>query len=107
MTAIADTGASDHYFTPRAPLLSINDRAPPTTIRTATGEIQTSTGAAVLAIPTIPTLLARSGHIMPGFTNNLLSLGKLCDADCTATIDKHQLEVHDKYGQKVLHGDRE
>ncbi len=58
-------------------------------------------------MPAIPTLLARSGHIMPGFTNNLLSLGKLCDADCTATIDKHKLEVHDKYGQKVMHGDRE
>ena len=37
----------------------------------------------------------------------LLSLGKLCDADCTATMDKHTLEVHDKYGQKILHGDRE
>jgi hypothetical protein len=58
-------------------------------------------------MPAIPTLLARSGHIMPGFTNNLLSLGKLCDADCTATMDKHKLEVHDKNRQKILHGDRE
>ncbi len=45
-------------------------------------------------------------HI-PGFTNNLLSLGKLCDADCTAYIDKNKLEVHNKDSHKILHGTRE
>jgi hypothetical protein len=73
----------------------------------ATGEARTSTGAAVLAIPGIPSRHARTGHIIPGFTNNLLSLGKLCDADCTAYIDKHKLEVHNKEGHKILHGTRD
>ena len=50
---------------------------------------------------------ARQGHIIPGFTNNLLSLGKLCDADCTAHLDKHSLLVNDKFGKPVLQGKHE
>ncbi len=81
--------------------------APKTTIRTATGEARRTTGAVVLAIPGIPSLHACTGHIIPGFTTNLLSLGKLCDADCTAYIDKHKLEVHNKDRHKILQGNRE
>ena len=106
-TAIADTGASDHYFTSTAPLLHINPSAPRTTIRTATGESQLSTATAQLGIPSIPMQHAQTGHIMPGFTHNLLSLGKLCDADCTAYLDKHHLLVRDKDGNAILHGVRE
>ena len=106
-TAIADTGASDHYFTSAAPILHINPSAPRTTIRTATGELQLSTATAQLGIPAIPTQNARTGHIMPGFTHNLLSLGKLCDADCTAYLNKHHLLVRDKDGNAILHGVRE
>ena len=101
-TAIVDTGASDHYFTPGAPLLQVDTAAPTTTIRTATGEAKSSTATAVLAIPSIPTLAARTGHIIPGFTNNLISLGKLCDADCTATITKHAITVYSPGGSPIL-----
>ena len=106
-TAIADTGASDHYFTTDAPLLDINPAGPRTTIRTATGEAKASSATAVLAIPAIPTLAARTGHIIPGFTNNLLSLGKLCDADCSAYLDKRQMVIHDNTGKEILKGIRE
>jgi hypothetical protein len=106
-TAIVDTGASDHYFRPGAPLLHIDPSAPCTNIRTATGEHRASSATAQLAIPGFPTVAARTGHIIPGFTNNLISLGKLCDADCTATLDKHTLRVRDKDGQCFLTGHRE
>ncbi len=53
-TAIIDTGASDHYFTAGAPALDFDPNAPKTTILMATREARTSTGAAVLAIPGIP-----------------------------------------------------
>ena len=106
-TAIVDSGASDHYFTSSAPLLHIDPSAPRANIRTATGEQRSSSASAQLAIPGIPTVAARTGHIIPGFTNNLISLGKLCDADCTAVLDKHTLRVHDKNGQCVLKGQRE
>jgi hypothetical protein len=105
--AIADTGASDHYFMESAPLVQIDGNAPITKIRTATGELKASLASALLAIRGLPTQQARTVHIIPGFTNNLLSLGKLCDADCTAYIDKNHLNVYNSHGQKILHGDRE
>jgi hypothetical protein len=44
--------------------------ATPTTIQTATGETKTLTALAQLAIPNLPTEHARTGHVIPGFTNN-------------------------------------
>jgi hypothetical protein len=44
---------------------------------------------------------------MPTFTNNLLSLGKLCDADCHVLLNKHALHVYNNAGTLVLRGDRE
>ena len=106
-TAIIDTGASNHYFTPNAPLSCIDSTAPHTTIRTATGETKTSTAFTCFALPThIPTA-ACTGHIIPGFTNNLISLGKLCDNGCTASLDKQNLWVRDDSGRIILHGKRE
>ena len=105
--AIIDTGASDHYFTSTAPLLHINMVAPPTTICTASGKACTSSATMCLAIPAIPTLHAHTGHIMLGFSNNLISLEKLCNAGCMATVDKNQLLVHDPHGNTILQGIRE
>jgi hypothetical protein len=106
-TAIADTGASDHYFTPTAPVINIKTGSKPAILRTATGELKQSTASAHLAIQGIPTEVARTVHIIPGFTNNLLSLGKLCDADCTAKLDKHNLTIYNKDGHQILQGERE
>ncbi len=106
-TAIVNTGASDHYFTSSAQLLHIDPSAPRTNICTATGEQRSSSTFAQLAIPGIPTVAAWTGNIIPGFTNNLISLGKLCDTDCTAVLDKHSLRVHNKHRQCVLTGQRE
>ena len=106
-TAIANMGASDHYFTNTAPVTNNDIMAPKTTILTATGERCTSVGTAQLNLDTIPTALARTGHIMPGFKNNLISIGKLCDANCTAYFNKNHIMVRDENGKLVLHGTRE
>jgi hypothetical protein len=89
-------GASNHYFTMAAPLLNIDRMAPKLTICTATGELKSSSGAVVLLLPHIPTLQARTRHIIPGFTNSL-----------TMYMDKHVLKIHDKHGHKIMCGDRE
>ena len=44
---------------------------------------------------------------MPGFKNSLISIRKLCDAECTATFDKNKLTVYDNTGAIVLSGTRE
>jgi len=77
-----------------APVTILNKSGPPTTIRTASGQAIASTAAATLTNPAALPTQACTGHIMPGFTNNLLSLGKLCDAGCYAIINKHALHVY-------------
>eukprot|EP00804_Cyclotella_cryptica_P005045 CCRYP_017574-RA/>CCRYP_017574-RA protein AED:0.36 eAED:0.36 QI:0/0/0/1/1/1/3/0/447 len=104
--AIADTGASGHYFLPEAPLTNINAHAPRTTIRTATGQPLYSTGTATLNLPTIPPA-TQHGHIVPGLTHNLISIGTLCDAGCTALFTANALTVTDAAGTTILSGARD
>ena len=103
-SAIANTGASDHYFAETTPLINTNPFTPHTTIRTATGEQQTLIATAQLAIPALPTNASQLGHIIPGFKNSLISIGKLCNADCTAMFDKKRLTVQDSTGATILIG---
>ena len=104
--AIVDTGASGHYFLPHAPLANVNANAPRTTIRTATGQPLISTGTATLTLPNLPPI-TRHGHIVPGLTHNLLSIGKLCDARCTARFTAHTLTITDTAGTVILSGTRD
>lgn len=105
-TAIADTGATGHYFTTTVPLTNINHAASPTTLWTATGHPITTSTTADLTLPGLPHAATRV-RIVPGFTNNLLSIGQLCDAGCTAALDRHKLTIYDPTGAPILHGHRE
>eukprot|EP00804_Cyclotella_cryptica_P027241 CCRYP_014349-RA/>CCRYP_014349-RA protein AED:0.16 eAED:0.16 QI:0/0/0/1/1/1/3/0/1022 len=96
-------GASGHYFQPEAPLTKINAHAPRTTIRTATGQPLYSTGTATLNLPIMP-LVNQQVHIVPGLTHNLISIGTLCDAGCTALFTANALMVTDPAGTTVLSG---
>lgn len=89
---------------PEAPLLQVDHTAPYKTICTATGELKTYRVSALLAIPSLPLAAASTGYIILGFTNNLLSLGKQCYANCTAHLNKHSLVVQDSAGNTVLLG---
>ena len=92
---------------PTAPVINHNPHAPPTTIRTATGTQHTSTASAQLALPTLPNNTARQGHIIPGFTNSLLSLGQLCDAGCTPHFDKQHMRIRNAAGTPIRTGTRD
>ena len=76
-TAIANTGASQHYFMPTALVTHRNTNAPPTTVFMATGANHKSTASGLLALSTLPYNQVHLGHIIPEFTDNLLSLGHL------------------------------
>eukprot|EP00957_Ditylum_brightwellii_P177757 13540153-Ditylum_brightwellii.AAC.1 len=43
---------------------------------------------------------------MPNITNNLLSVAKLCDANCTVTFSKSDIVV-EKNGEQLLQGWRD
>ena len=58
-------------------------------------------------MPTLPSAAARQGHIMPEFTNNLVSIGQLCNEGCTATFTKLSVKIGDALGRPILLGTRE
>ena len=72
-TAIVDSGVSRWYFTPDAPVSNVNKTAATIRVVTATGQAQTSEASCEFPLPDLPPGLF--GHIMPGFTHNLLALG--------------------------------
>jgi hypothetical protein len=102
-TAIADMGASDHYLTPSFPVAACTT-APHTIIQMATGESKSSTTGALLSLPPTLSNAARTGYIIEGFTNNLISLGKLCDDNCIIVLDKRTLIVRDHTGRTIFTG---
>ena len=66
----------------------------PITVSLPNGDcLRSTTDACSLALPQLPAE-ARDAHILPGLTHSsLVSIGKLCDAGCTATFDANQVVV--------------
>ena len=77
-----------------AALLDIHESVVPVSVTLPDGRHATSTHEGTLNWPTVP-LAARRGHIFPDFTDSLLSIGKLCDQDLTATFNKTAVTIHD------------
>ena len=48
---------------------------------------------------------AKTAHILPGLSNSLISIGKLCDAGMTATFNKNTVGIN-KDNKTVLTGHR-
>jgi hypothetical protein len=95
-TAIADTGATGHYITQSDSNQCTNktytDIGP--NVSAASGTVMKATHS--LTVPLAPQLsaTAEEGHLLNGLTNNsLVSIGKLCDDDCTAIFTKDFVRV--------------
>ncbi len=58
-------------------------------------------GTATLNLLTIPPV-TRQGHIVPGLTHNLISIGTLCDAGCTALFMANTLTVTNPAGTIIF-----
>ena len=104
-TAIVDSGASGWYFTPGAPVSNVNNAAATIRVGTATGQAQTSEASCQLPLPDLPPGLF--GHIMPGFTHNILGIGNLCDTYCKFLFTKDSVSIYDSNDQPFLKGWRE
>lgn len=102
-TAIADTGASDIYLTPKAPKINYNPQAPRVSVGTATGARQTSSGGCELNLSQLPQE-CRKGQVMPSFAHNLLGIGKLCDAGCKVLFTEVDFTAFDKNNNPILRG---
>ena len=105
-TTIADTGANGQYFMPTAPIININHMGPPIAIGITTDQCQHSSATALLYLPTLPLGCALLSHIMPSFQHNLLSIGNLCDLECTAIFTQFWVTIHNHNNGTILQGPR-
>ncbi len=105
-TAIADTGASHHYCHGLAPVHSCNYSAPPTTVSIANGAHISSIGTAKLPLPNLPPG-TEDCHVIPTFVNNLMSIGKFCDAGCKVVFTSSGVSVLNKAVTAILQDFRE
>ena len=48
-----------------------------------------------------------TGYIMPSFTNTIIGVGPICDADCTVVFTKKYVTVISTKGKAILTGWRE
>ena len=106
-TAIADTGASGHYLRIQDPYQTHGTTKPSIRVALPNGTtLQSTNQTCTLDLPQLPTN-AIDAHILPGLTHSsLISIGKLCDAGCTATFDDQQVLIQ-KDKQTILHGPRD
>ena len=49
---------------------------------------------------------ASEADILPSFKHSLISVGQLCDDDCTATFSKHWCMMYNKHNKPVITGIR-
>ena len=99
-TAIVDLGASGWYFTPGAPVSNVNNAAATICVIIATVQAQTSEASCELPLPDLPP--GFFGHIMPGFTHNILGIGNLCDKYCEVLFTKHSVSIYGSSDQPFL-----
>ena len=91
-TDIVESGASRWYFISGAPVSNVNNSVETIHVGTATVQAQTSEASCELPLPDLPPELF--GHIMPGFTHNLLGIGNLCDKDWKVLFTKHSVSIY-------------
>ena len=106
-TGIVDSGATHFFIAPSAPHGPLNTIASPISVCTATGRIERSSETATLPIPQLAAEFTTTGYIMPSFTNKLVGVGPICDADCTLLFTKKYVTVLSPGGKPILTGRRE
>ena len=55
-------------------------------VGTANGQVANSSAMTTLPIPQVKSNFPTKSYIMPTFTNTLIGVGPICDADCTVTF---------------------
>ena len=73
------------------------------TVNTAAAHLITLSATAALNIPHL-SHQACTGHAMPQFTNNLIGIGKICDAQCTVSFTNKEVIVCNSSGNQIWQG---
>ena len=106
--AKADSGASRHYFTmkDKHALHKLKHLVQGPQVGLPNGTYVSATEAGHLPLHPTLTSLATKTHVFPELTSSsLISIGQLCDDDCTAILNKQDLKIY-KNGHMILQGHR-
>ena len=96
-TAIADTAATGHYITQSCPVVDKRSTNYGVNVTLPDGNSINSTHTALLQLPSQLPVNARTAHIFPDLkSGSLISIGQLCDHDCTAMFDAKQVKIYHK-----------
>ena len=106
-TAIVDSGATHIYIAPNGPHVPLDTSAATIKVGTANVQVAISAGKATLPIPQLEADFPTTGYIMPDFTNTLICVGPIFDANCTVVFQKKDLTVLSTEGTPILQGWRE
>ena len=101
-TGIVDSGATHLYSAPPAPHGQPNTKATQITVGTANGKMVQSTATATLFIPQLAVDFPTTGYIMPFFTNTLIGVGPICNADCKVLFTKKYVVIISPEGKTIL-----
>ena len=85
-----DTGATDHFMTSQYPLQEKTKTDEAITVTMPNGDTIQSTHRGHLPLPAP---INMSAHVLPALSHSLISIGKLCDAGCTATFDANKVII--------------
>ena len=88
-----DSGATHLYIAPTAPHGPPDTSAATIKVGTANGKVETLAEKATLPIPQLAADFHTRGYIMPYFTNTLIDVGPICDANYTVVFKKKYLTV--------------
>ena len=87
-TGIVDSGETYLYIAPNAPHGPMDTSAIRIRVGTANRKASTSISKATLHIPQLAEDFPTTGYIMPTFTNTLIRIGPIFDANCTVVFNK-------------------
>jgi hypothetical protein len=95
--AKSDSGASSHYLMTKDQQVLTNLQPTPfgprVTLPDSTNIQASHSGQ--LPLHSCLSQCTKKAHILEGITNSsLISIGQLCDDNCIAILDKHQIEVY-------------
>ena len=100
-TGIVNSGATRLYITPNAPYGQLNTTANKIIVGTVNGQVAISTAKATLPIPQLAADFPTTGYIMPTFTNTLIGIGPICDANFIVVFRKEDVTVMSLDGNPI------
>ena len=106
-TGILDSGATHLYIAPTASNVPPDTSVATIKVCTANGKFETLAAKAILPISQLASYFPSTGYIMPYFTNTIIGVGPICDANCTVVFKKKDIILLSTEVKTIITGWRE